>query len=55
MAVLPPLAGWAADASGGAAGALIMAAGFYIAAVAAVAAYGMLMARRRPGAGSALV
>jgi MFS family permease len=54
MAVLPPLAGWAADVSSGAAGALMMASMFYALAVAAVAAFGVLLARQRPGAGSAL-
>jgi hypothetical protein len=52
-AVLPP-AGWAADVGGGAAAALLVAAAFYAIAVAALTAYGALLARRSPGAGSAL-
>jgi predicted MFS family arabinose efflux permease len=47
MALLPPVAGWAADATGsGAAAALCVAAAFLFAAIACMAAYTSLLARR---------
>jgi predicted MFS family arabinose efflux permease len=49
MAALPPIAGWAADAAGGAAAALGVTAGFYLAAVLAVAAYGLLLGQAPGG------
>lgn len=47
MAALPPVAGWAADATGGVAAALGVAAAFLTAAAVAVAVYGGLVGRRR--------
>jgi hypothetical protein len=52
MAGLPPAAGWVADTTGGAAAALGLAAAFFGTAILAVATYGVLMARRRSGAGA---
>jgi MFS family permease len=52
MAGLPPAAGWVADTAGGAAAALGLAAAFFGTAILAVANYGVLMARRRSGAGA---
>ena len=52
MAGLPPAAGWVADTAGGAAAALGLAAAFFSAAILALATYGVLMARRRSGAGA---
>jgi hypothetical protein len=49
MAALPPIAGWAADAAGGAAAALGVAVGFYLAAVLAIAAYGLLLGQAPAG------
>lgn len=46
MAALPPLAGWAAAATSGAAVALGVAAAFFVTAVAAVAVCGGMLARR---------
>jgi MFS family permease len=47
MALLPPVAGWAADATGsGAAAALCVAAAFLFAAIACIAAYSALLPRR---------
>ncbi len=47
MAALPPVAGWAADATGSAAAALGVAAAFLTVAAVAVALYGGLLGRRR--------
>ncbi|WP_207540916.1 MFS transporter [Sabulicella rubraurantiaca] len=52
MAGLPPAAGWVADTARGAAAALGTAAAFFGAAILAVAAYGVLMARRNSRAGA---
>ena len=52
MAALPPVAGWAADATGSAAAALGVAAAFLGAAALAVAVYGGLLRRQRYGEGS---
>jgi predicted MFS family arabinose efflux permease len=46
MALLPPVAGWAADATGSGAAALCVSAGFLFAAVACIAAYSALLPRR---------
>ncbi len=47
MAALPPVAGWAADATGSAAAALGVAVAFLTAAAVAVAIYGGLLGRRK--------
>jgi predicted MFS family arabinose efflux permease len=46
MAVLPPLAGWAADGTGSAAAALGVSAAFCVSAITAVSVYSVLLARR---------